>query len=148
MRTKLDEIVEEEIPRESHYTAHVEVVRTWGKRIAERAFRYGCERHALWVKSVVDASPNIVPAPAEEKFCLKCKHGEHDGICLFMVVNLNSMTTPSGTCDCGDRRRGKRRSGCEHGTGYMTYVRHLQYDGRDWTCGGIDRRSGKDRRRG
>jgi hypothetical protein len=123
MRTRLDEIVEEEIPRESHYTAHAEVVRTWGKRIAERAFQHGCEMGGMAAvrnceqirlgKAPEYGGETVQPAPAEEKLCGKCRHPEHDGICLFMLVDIDRfglMTTPSGTCNCGDRRKGKRRA--------------------------------------
>ena len=82
------------------------------QRIAERAFAHG-------VGQGLSAPPTaylseVQPAPAEEKhYCSRCKHESHDGkMCLFMVVcgvGTGQMYTPTGTCNCGDRRKKERR---------------------------------------
>ena len=74
MRSRLDEIVEEEMAVCVHpkkWWTLSDSAREFGQRIADRSFRHGAERHALWVKSVGEAAANVVPkmvpAPAEEK---------------------------------------------------------------------------------
>ena|ERR1035438_8862782 len=116
MRTRLDEIVEEEL----HRCTHTEGRCDCNKRIAERAFRYGVQQ--------------AQPAPAEEKYQIK--------------------TVPWGSVPGGwiNRRQGERRKGRE-----MCYAAMSLRPG--WWClnkitdhgcssqSGLDRRSGKDRRK-
>src|ERR1035438_8950361 len=119
MRSRLDEIVEEECIKGYDGTV--------AKRIAERAFRHGAERHALWVKSVGDAAANVVPkmvpAPAEEK--AGRTHAWDCGISLSV-----------GICTCGnpgrcpfwggatnDRRRGERRN-LDNASRYDARINH------------------------
>jgi hypothetical protein len=69
-RTKLDEIVEEECPRETRYTVHDEVIRIWCKRIALRAFRHGVERTGVFANCSAiygPLLPQVQPAPVESK---------------------------------------------------------------------------------
>ena len=132
MRTRLDEIVEEECIKGYDGTV--------AKRIAERAFRHGAERHALWVKSVGDAAANVVPkmvpAPAEETYQIR-------GV-------------PWGSVRGGwiDRRHGERRSVVSYdlirtreapGNGPVVRLYHISnsMDGKYYR----DRRSGEDRRK-
>lgn len=143
-RTHLDEIVEGTLGKDMEIATRVAA-----KLMVGRAFRHGvemggmaavrnCEQIRLG-KAPEYGGETVQPAPAEEK-CPYCRHTPHPG-----------SPCSSGECDnwrgCDNRRKGGRRSGCEQRTGYMTYARHLEYDGRDWTCGGTDRRSGKDRRK-
>ena len=123
MRTRLDEIVEEECIKGYDGTV--------AKRIAERTFRHGVEQHA----ALTDGDSGAVqPAPAEEKYQIK--------------------TVPWGSVPGGwiNRRQGERRKGRE-----MCYAAMSLRPG--WWClnkitdhgcssqSGLDRRSGKDRRK-
>jgi hypothetical protein len=45
-----------------------------------------------------------------EYLCVACGHGVHDGkMCLVCTVDFSTMITPTGTCNCGDRRSDKDR---------------------------------------
>jgi hypothetical protein len=119
MRTKLDEIVEEEIAeaRRVYWTAS-DLVETLGGRIAERAFRHGVEQGAhgaIHATKFIDAvnpeefSYRVQPEPVGEKK-VRCPHywtGRGDGLCLLVEghVGLHEFT---------DRRKGlQRRKGLE-----------------------------------
>jgi hypothetical protein len=125
MRTRLDEIVEEEYRirawRESADTG------SWDgatRRVAERAFRHGVERAYGEPGDPFPPHEPIRPAPAEIP---------------TDWLSLKRETYP--------RRKGERRSHCEWMNGDESYTRHLYHDGRDWTCSGHDRRSGWGRRK-
>jgi hypothetical protein len=142
----LDEIVEEEIagllwplPPKSTVAESSREIMAALKRIAERAFRHGAERHALWVKSVGDAAANVVPqmvpAPAEHEYPTK-------------TVAWGSV--PGGWID---RRKGERRKVGHpemegtYSAGGMDLPMRLYNPGpaRDWWI--KNRRSGQERRK-
>ena len=148
MRSRLDEIVEEECIKGYDGTV--------AKRIAERAFRHGVERDrgllqdildgacaaarsgtTWWTPAHVSSPRDVQPAPAEEK----ANECQRDGTC-----------PPFAHVFCQpNRRKGERRKGQE-----MCYAMSLDPG---WWClnkmtdhgcssqSGLDRRSGKDRRK-
>lgn len=175
MRTKLDEIVEEEtagslirIPKGEDIHVFSERVMAQIHRVAERAFRHGVEQ----VKATARPCPNwrhyhvsvewdaVQPGPA----CAICK----DGSCLthpaeekttgLGTVNHSDRTGcrcqrakdakyPSSLWVCGDDRKGERRK-CEAWRAHGRYTRYMRHDNETWTTESrVDRRSGKDRRK-
>ena len=96
MRTRLDEIVEEEIRAEAGDRHAGPMVAAICKRIAERAFRHGTERTheaftgctiGIWgpYDKLLVRGEEVRPAPAEEKWtpgdCPLCGHIAHGGEC-------------------------------------------------------------------
>lgn len=139
MRTRLDEIVEEEAKSGMWYIEDGPsfYLGETMRRIADRAFQHGVYRAAqealepgiYWTKPVQ-------PTPAGEKHFPR--EGKHAPWCIDDAHLF-------GTCVCG-RRRGQRRSGYEW-KAYGRYTRHLRHDGVEWhTDSQADRRSGDDRR--
>lgn len=135
MRTRLDEIVEEECRRCGIEPAPDGVIEDVATRCANRAFRHGVERQwevmDIWglEKKHSIISPPVQPAPAGEK-CPTRPHG--------------------WTPECGfdhDRRKGERRK--------ITPWTRERYGRREYwgwvdgkeTGSGYDRRTGKDRRK-
>ena len=112
MRTRLDEIVEEEL---ASFRDDLLARTAEGERIAERAFRHGCEQtaKAYWAATGVTNDPAplaksvsvygvpVQPAPAEEKMI---------------------FAPPQYYAGCGwNRRLGERRKGreiCPHAPEY------------------------------
>ena len=136
MRSRLDEIVEEECIKGYDGTV--------AKRIAERAFRHGAERHALWVKSVGDAAANVVPqmapAPAEEK-----EWTQADSAAFWRRQCAPDSPFWGYFWKPRDRRQGERRKGQElvSGASKTFNVTSLSFP---WSWQ-TDRRSGLDRRK-
>jgi hypothetical protein len=107
-RTKLDEIVDEEIiPESEEITTTDRLYRGQVLRVAERAFRHGVERAQQL------PHPSLIqPAPAAAPLCPLCPHPPHEGkVCRIMVVDMNLMVATSDSCACGDRRSRQRRKG-------------------------------------
>ena len=111
-RTKLDEIVEEELKRERDMDQPLNNVYSVNlgpaiarvcKRIAERAFRHGVERCAAHANTY-PGPMNVQPAPAEEKKRCECGHEDpgYDRPCLYTTYKCEGGRHP-------DRRKGERR---------------------------------------
>ena len=138
MRTRLDEIVEEERACLNGWAAYPAGLH----KIAERAFRHGVEQ-AHGVFAYLDPNGrNVQPAPAEEKPQCSCRSV---GICC----TPNVIHRTDGPCFM-DSRKGERRKGTEDQACVLPPL-----DGKDvspiyqfnsrmfWLR---DRRTGKDRR--
>jgi hypothetical protein len=127
MRTRLDEIVEEETGEDASPGWHV--------RIAERAFRHGVEQCVASPDWTGLQPSRVQPAPAEEK-CRSCWHTPHPG--SPCSSGLNECDNWRG---CDNRRKGERRKVAHLRHGYT----YFYPDGPDTYR--RDRRSGSDRRR-
>jgi hypothetical protein len=135
MRTKLDEIVEEECPMKGSFKAS-----PWVHRVAERAFRHGVERARGWYLQT--PAKDVQPEPVGEKTYA------HPG-CF--------RNTPHGAYECvEDRRKGQRRKGLEKQlvgiASVGPFMEHRESlfcvsGGSGWGEWRTDRRSGKDRRK-
>lgn len=133
MRTRLDEIVEEECRGEATYGGNEITV---GRRVAERAFRHGVEQtkaaatcreaNVYGINLKIPEFGNVQPAPAEDRCAGK-----------------------TGIHVCPDRRKGERRTETITGSLYRSTaggaIPMYAKDEGGWWC---DRRSGKERRRG
>jgi hypothetical protein len=144
VRTKLDEIVEEECKG----------LDAIGKRIAERAFRHGVERGEEFLRLTIQnllkmdtdvlirGAERVQPAPAEEKSCFWRVEG--------VTAQEEALRRCSSFTEIPDRRKGERRKGKEtinalRGMGYLDDMRIWRLISISWQR---DRRTGKDRRRG
>ena len=142
MRTRLDEIVEEEIRAEAGDRHAGPMVAAICKRIAERAFRHGVERG--WKIAMADSSfaPVIQPTGAEEKCrCGPEPHAPHEPPYHIREWGYGSRYP--------DARKGERRMGNEalnlvHGP-TRPETRPI-YQVSDYGSWQYDRRSGDDRR--
>ncbi len=143
MRTKLDEIVEEEgksggwhVQKEPEAPANL--LRPTMDRIAERAFRHGVERGVATAPYMKDGRSYIVqPAPAEEKPIPAPD-------CPARCGGPHSLRASDGIYHC-NTRKGQRRKA-------PTEVRWDPMQGEVWIGKGYrdfgqNIRSGKDRRK-
>lgn len=144
MRTRLDEIVEEERCNAPGGEAQSRYSIAAVSRIAERAYRLGAADQMVAVCLASTSSGvagyvrldwinvNVQPAPAGEKPQARCVHG---------------IVFTDWCHRCCDRRKGERRK-CEAWVAFGRYTRYMRYDNETWTTSAaIDRRSGKDRRK-
>ncbi len=162
-RTKLDEIVDEELRAGID---RGDPCRAFGTRVAERAFRHGVEQTKkaativeprVWLGQIMDGAEirwgDVQPAPAEENTSVQeyCDCGMY---AMRHVRQPNCSTVSfSSWHRYADRRKGERRKSycgsCNHDS---HRGRVCQFNDRCECCAGwipfwCDRRSGKDRRK-
>lgn len=135
MRTRLDDLVDEEFRTEGWHSS----MKFAAKRIAERAFRHGAEMGGMAAvrlceqirleKAPPEFGYEVQPAPADEKACTNCGHTPHG------TDQCKRCASRSILPYCIDRRHLKRRTGPHSRRILRGYAMEP------------DRRSGTDRRK-
>lgn len=176
MRTKLDEIVDEEImPESEHVSATDSLYRDQVLRVAERAFRHGVEQfyreamkdrppfEILTVNGKFMSPDGVQSAPAEEKKSTGCRCENHDKCTAHCAVHgcpkfgwfadrrkgTGRTSGESETRPTPERRMGQRRKyGEARNFVHGEGTRSLPiYQTNEWGSFFYDRRSGQDRRK-
>lgn len=145
MRTRLDEIVEEEwttlFPARS--IGPTDRMRARDQRIAERAFRHGVERRDKHPYFGTCSPPDVQPGPPGWRWEQPAPAGEK----WYRTTTMDYGTKTVTIDHSPDRRKGERR---KVAAWTRVFYGERQYwgwvDGKE-TGGGRDRRLGKDRRK-